>query len=217
MIKNELLLPVSLGEALDKLTILDIKCEKIKDNRKIDVQKEYDILHEKLNNFIIKYEMLYQSMKKINLIIWDQMDTLRDGSISDEYYMRLCRECINNNDIRFRIKNKINLISNSQLKEQKSYKINRLIIYLNCNIEYIDLFIKPLTYLSYIYDEIIIQSDNNINKIINLFHYDNTIKYNIELNNLDFKDSVTFYRDNTYTMNEIYSILNITEKNLDIC
>ena len=46
-------------------------------------------------------------MKKINLIIWDQMDTLRDGSISDEYYMRLCRECINNNDIRFRIKNKI--------------------------------------------------------------------------------------------------------------
>ena len=41
---NILSLPVSLGEAIDKLTILDIKCEKIKDNRKIDVQKEYNIL-----------------------------------------------------------------------------------------------------------------------------------------------------------------------------
>ena len=51
---NLLYLPVSLGEAIDKITILDIKLEKIKDNRKNDVQKEYDLLFEKLNNFINK-------------------------------------------------------------------------------------------------------------------------------------------------------------------
>ena len=215
MIKNELLLPVSLGEALDKLTILDIKCEKIKDNRKIDVQKEYDILHEKLNNFIIKYEILYQSMKKINLIIWDQMDTLRDGSISDEYYMRLCRECINNNDIRFRIKNKINLISNSQLKEQKSYKINRLLIKLNCNEQCFSLFIEPIKYFSFIYDEIIIQSLHNMDKIKNIFDYDSTIKYNIELTDLVVKQTFTF-NNNVYIKNEIYDILNITNEILQL-
>ncbi len=45
MPNNDLLhLPVSLGEAIDKITILDIKLDKIKDNRKNDVQKEYDLL-----------------------------------------------------------------------------------------------------------------------------------------------------------------------------
>ena len=44
---NILYLPVSLGEAIDKLTILDIKCHKITDKRKLDVQKEYNILYEK--------------------------------------------------------------------------------------------------------------------------------------------------------------------------
>ena len=121
-------LPVSLGEGIDKLTILDIKCEKILDKRKIDVQKEYDILYEKLKIFIEEYNELYCTMKKVNLLIWDQMDILRDGNISDEDYTKLCRECIDSNDIRFRIKNKINLISNSEIKEQKSYKINRLFL-----------------------------------------------------------------------------------------
>jgi FtsZ-binding cell division protein ZapB len=60
MSNNDLLhLPVSLGEAIDKITILDIKLDKIKDNRKNDVQKEYDLLFEKLKSFIIDYTQLY--------------------------------------------------------------------------------------------------------------------------------------------------------------
>lgn len=205
---NILTLPVSLGEAIDKLTILDIKCDKITDHRKIDVQKEYNILYEKLNGFIKKYNELYISMKKINLIIWDQMDVLRDGTTSDEDYMKLCKECIESNDIRFRIKNKINLISKSTLKEQKSYKVNRLVIHLNCNEEYFHLFIEPIKYFSYIYDEIIIKSSGNINKIRNIFNYDNTIKYNVELNGLDIKQQFNFNND-CYTINEIYNIMNV--------
>ena len=208
-------LPISLGEAIDKLTILHIKCEKITDHRKIDVQKEYDILYEKLKDFVVKFDELYCSMKKINLIIWDQMDVLRDGNTSDEDYMKLCKECIEGNDIRFRIKNKINLISNSTLKEQKSYKVNRLVIHLNCNEEYFHLFIEPIKYFSYIYDEIIIQSEKKIKLIRDTFYYDNTIKYNIELHGLDIKQKFNFHND-CYTINEIYKIMNITEQHLQL-
>lgn len=204
-------LPVSLGEAIDKLTILDIKCDKITDDRKIDVQKEYDILHETLKEFIETYKELYLSMKKINLIIWNQMDVLRDGTTIDELYMKLCKECIDNNDIRFRIKNKINLISNSELKEQKSYKINRLLIELNCNVEHLHLFIKPIQYFSYIYDEIIIQSSNDISLINDTFYYDNTIKYNTGSIDLDIK-LVFIFEKNTYDMTQIYDVMNINEQ-----
>jgi len=206
-------LPVSLGEAIDKLTILDIKCDKIKDNRKQDVQKEYKILYDKLREFITEYKTLYDSMKKINLIIWDQMDELREQNIEINRWTKLCKECIDNNDIRFRIKNKINLISNSTLKEQKSYKINRLIVHLNCNEGYFHLFIEPIKYFSYIYDEIIIQSSKKIDKIRNIFDYDNTIKYNVEINGLDIKQVFNF-QNNCYTINEIYKIMNIVEQNL---
>ena len=208
-------LPVSLGEAIDKLTILHIKCEKITDHRKIDVQKEYDILYEKLKDFVVKFDELYCSMKKINLIIWHQMDVLRDGTTSDEDYMKLCKECIESNDIRFRIKNKINLISNSTLKEQKSYKVNRLVIHLNCDEEYFHLFIKPIKYFSYIYDELIIQSEKKIKLIRDTFYYDNTIKYNIELHGLDIKQKFNFHND-CYTINKIYKIMNINEDTIKI-
>jgi hypothetical protein len=204
----ELILPVSLGEAIDKLTILDIKCDKIQDNRKINVQNEYNILFEKLKDFIEKYNELYNSMKKINIIIWKQMDDLRDNPTFDENYMKLCKECIDSNDIRFRIKNKINLISNSLLKEEKSYKINRLLIELNCNEESINLFIEPIKYCSFIYDEIIINSSKNICLIKEKFYYDNTIKYNIELIELDFKKIYSFTNE-FYTINEIYEIMEI--------
>jgi hypothetical protein len=210
-----LTLPVSLGDAIDKLTILHIKCDKITDNRKLDVQKEYDILYEKLKDFIVKFDELYCSMKKINLLIWNQMDVLRDGTTSDEDYMKLCKECIESNDIRFRIKNKINLISNSTLKEQKSYKVNRLVIHLNCQEQYLDLFIRPIKYFSYIYDEIVILSSRNIKLIRDTFYYDNTIKYNVEINGLDIKQVFNF-QNNCYTINEIYKIMNINETMLHI-
>jgi hypothetical protein len=212
---NELCLPVSLGEAIDKLTILDIKCDKIKDHRKNDVEKEYLILYGKLKEFIEKYNDLYQSMKKVNLIIWDQMDVLRDSTISDEDYIKLCKECIVSNDIRFRIKNKINLISNSSLKEQKSYKINRLILDIHCDEKLFSLFIEPIKYFSFIYDEIIIVSKKNVNVIKETFYYDSTIKFENEFGNIEYKEYFTFSK-NDYTKDEIYSIMNINRELLDL-
>ena len=95
-----LYLPVSLGEAIDKITILDIKLDKIKDNRKNDVQKEYDLLFEKLKNFITEYKLLYITMKKVNLLIWDMMDVLRDGSVGEELYLKICKECIKEDNVK---------------------------------------------------------------------------------------------------------------------
>lgn len=117
-------LPTSIGEAIDKLTILDIKLERITDiARKADVQREHDALlhHDVLNSFVQTHADLYNTMKKANAIIWDMMDVLRTN-ISTEEYLKTCKDSIEFNDIRFRIKARINQASNSELREQKSYK-----------------------------------------------------------------------------------------------
>jgi hypothetical protein len=207
-------LPVSFGEAIDKLTILDIKCDKIKDNRKNDVQKEYDILYKELKDFTQEYDSLYKSMKKINLLIWEQMDVLRDGNTSNKDYMKLCRECIDTNDIRFRIKNKINLISKSSIKEQKSYKINTLLLTINCNNNIIPLLLKPIKYLSFMHDKIIINSQHNIDLIKNEFYYDNTINYNLNIDKLDILKKITFNKE-YYNKQDIYQIIDITDDDLN--
>ena len=169
------LLPVSLGEAIDKLSILQIKCENITDARKLDVEKEYLVLYEILKDFVVRYAELYESMLATNRVIWGQMDVLRDGNISDVEYTKLCRECIVTNDVRFRIKNKINLISNSELREQKSYKIRRFSMQIEVEGEDLLLFIEPIRRLSYIYDEIHIISSKDLSMIRDAFHYVNTI------------------------------------------
>ena len=169
MSKSDVLyLPVSIGEAIDKLSILDIKYEKITDySRKMDVKNEYDLLYDILKEHIIKYENLYQMMKTVNRLIWDMMDSLRDGELNETDYLKICKDCIEYNDIRFRVKNKINYISNSFLKEQKSYKIIRLVIIIENDMNN-DLLLHIIYYCSFIYDEIVIQSSFNL---MYLIHY----------------------------------------------
>jgi hypothetical protein len=217
MSKNNLLyLPVSLGEAIDKITILDIKLDKIKDNRKTDVQKEYDLLFEKLKDFITEYKLLYITMKKVNLLIWDMMDILRDGDINEELYLKICKECIEYNDIRFRVKNKINYVSKSLLKEQKSYKINRLIIVINKELNNNEIFFNIIKYFSFVYDEINIISDFKLDYLKNNFNYDVTIlfKYNIDNKLIEYKSKVII-EDKEYIEDELYKLFNITEKEIN--
>ena len=202
-------LPVSLGEAIDKLTILDIKIDKIKDHRKIDVQTEYDLLYEKLKEFIIKYNDLYQSMKKVNLLIWDMMDILRDGdNISGEEYLKICKECVEYNDIRFRVKNKINFLSKSSLKEQKSYKVTRLLININnTENENSEDFIRPIKYYSFFYDEIIII----FKEPFECLKYDPTIIFKNELNEShEFKKQFHFDKQ-LYSKDEILTIFELDD------
>jgi hypothetical protein len=96
-------------------------------------------------------------MKKVNLLIWDMMDELRDGNLNDKNYLKICKKCIEYNDIRFRIKNKINDKSKSILKEQKGYLINTISIKINENVT-IENIINPIKYLSLIKDQVTIFS-----------------------------------------------------------
>jgi hypothetical protein len=199
---NLLYLPVSLGEAIDKLTILDIKLDKIKDERKHDVQIEYDLLYDKLKGFIIKYENLYKTMKHVNLLIWDMMDILRNETTNEIQYLQICKECTDYNDVRFRVKNKINCISGSSLKEQKSYKINRFVIELNTLIESSEsIFVKIVKHLSFMYDEIWIASDLSQDVLKEYFNYDATIlfKPNTNYNN-------TIIVENEIALYELFNI-----------
>jgi hypothetical protein len=158
---NILSLPVSIGEGLDKLSILDIKLDNIKDSRRNDIKLEYDILYDKLESYVIQNKKYYDMIKKTNTYIWNLMDLLRDGiNIEDDRYVKLCKDTIISNDVRFRIKNKINILSNSMLKEQKGYKCLKILIDLTNYTGNHDLLIKPLLYYSILYDEIHIKSED---------------------------------------------------------
>jgi hypothetical protein len=184
-------LPTSIGEAIDKLTILDIKLERITDaNRKADVQREHDALlkHSELNNFVQTHADLYNTMKKANAIIWDMMDVLRTN-ISTEEYLKTCKDCIEFNDIRFRIKARINQASNSELREQKSYKatvFKLAIIGLHeshADISTVQRILqRPLQYYGILYDEVQMNADDNgANVIVNLNDFSHIMTDEIRL------------------------------------
>jgi hypothetical protein len=149
-------------------------------------------------------------MKKVNILIWDMMDVLRDGDVADEVYMKVCKECIEYNDIRFRIKNKINILSNSQLKEQKSYKINRLLIEIDSSISIKDCK-NAIQYISLFYDEVIIIYNSDI--IIELFDPTIIIIKQIDMdmdNTIDYKKKIVLY-----DLLKIYETFEIRESEID--
>ena len=150
-------LPVSIGEAIDKFTILDIKLNKITDSRCNDILKEYNTLKPVLDPYVKKCGYLYDQMKHVNLLIWDMMDVLRDGSLSGEEYSNLCRECIEYNDIRFRVKKRINHKCNSNLREQKSYKILSVLLVLG-NRPVTDHVKRAITVMMLINDHVTVQT-----------------------------------------------------------
>jgi len=185
-------LPTSIGEAIDKLTILDIKLERISDaNRKADVQREHDALlkHSELNNFVQTHADLYNTMKKANAIIWDMMDVLRTD-ISTEEYLKTCKDCIEFNDIRFRIKARINQASNSELREQKSYKATVFKLAItgmhesHADISTVQRILqRPLQYYGILYDEVQMtaDADNGANVIVNLNDFSHIMTDEIRL------------------------------------
>lgn len=151
-------LQVSVAEALDKLTILEIKKEKINDDRKLHVEKEYDYLLQQLNEYVKKYNNYYKILKKTNLEIWNLQDEIRGVGKIPEGIVEII---LNLNDSRFLIKNKINILSNSNFLEQKGYNKRNLFINLsNTNLsEKID----EITEYSLFYDNVFLFVDCEIN------------------------------------------------------
>jgi GNAT superfamily N-acetyltransferase len=114
-------LPVSYGEAVDKLTILDIKLDMIRDARRLDVQKEYDAIYRDISGYLTDTIGYYYSiLKDINRSIWVMQDQFRESTNPAEKN-ELCTKIIVENDRRFRVKSKVNNYFQSSLKEQKGY------------------------------------------------------------------------------------------------
>jgi len=119
---------ISAGELLDKISILEIKLDNIKDkeNRE-EVKKEYKILKEVQNSSIKvseKLKILFKEIKEVNLNLWNIEDKLRICEKNKDFgqtFIELARGVYLNNDKRSRIKFKINEVLGSNIKEIKQY------------------------------------------------------------------------------------------------
>tara|TARA_A100001011_G_scaffold311617_1_gene328720 strand:+ start:256 stop:645 length:390 start_codon:yes stop_codon:yes gene_type:complete len=125
---NKILVEVSVGELLDKISILEIKKLKISDKESLKfIEKEYVILKEQLDQNIKsdnKIDELFKSLKDINLKLWNIEDKKRmcekNSNFGDEF-IKLSREIHFLNDNRSKIKLEINEYTNSKIREIKMY------------------------------------------------------------------------------------------------
>ena len=125
---NQILAEISAGELLDKITILEIKREKITDSEKLkSINKELSSLTKTSNEKIPdkkKIEDLVSNLKDINLKLWDIEENKRKAEKEknfDESFIKLSRDVYKSNDERAKIKLKINEILGSNIKEVKSH------------------------------------------------------------------------------------------------
>jgi len=125
---NKILVEVSVGELLDKISILEIKQEKIKDTKKLNfINEEHSILKDQLNDNVKidkKLTELFESLKQINAKLWviedDKRQCEKEKDFTDNF-IKLSRDVHFLNDDRAKIKLEINIHTGSKIKEIKEY------------------------------------------------------------------------------------------------
>lgn len=122
-------IPISIGELIDKITILEIKNKKITNESKLfSIQRELRSLKNILKDLNLENDSLkplYEELLSINNELWDIEDEIRiseKNNSFDSSFIQLARSVYMTNDRRFEIKNKINKLFNSEIKEEKSYE-----------------------------------------------------------------------------------------------
>ncbi len=133
--KNEksfvnLIIPVSLGELIDKITILEIKKEHIKENKKLkNINKELEYLNKILLDSNLNIDShLTNELKTVNNILWKIEDEIRIKENKKEFdyeFIKLARAVYKENDKRASIKKEINYTYHSELIEEKYYGYNK--------------------------------------------------------------------------------------------
>jgi len=125
---NKIIVEVSIGELLDKISILEIKQEKIKDQDKLKfVSDEHAVLKNQLDKNVKsndKLEKLFQSLKEINAKLWvieDDKRLCEKEKDFTEKFIKLSRDVHFLNDDRAKIKLEINNLTGSKIKEIKEY------------------------------------------------------------------------------------------------
>jgi hypothetical protein len=124
----ELAVPISAGELIDKITILQIKAERISDaGKRANVSRELNALQDvwaaaSIN--AVKIDDLWQELKAVNQRLWDIEDHIRDHEKNGDFgnsFVELARAVYFENDIRAAVKKKLNVRLGSVLVEEKSY------------------------------------------------------------------------------------------------
>ena len=125
---NKIIVEVSIGELLDKISILEIKQEKIKDPEKLKfISDEHAVLKDQLNKNVKsndEIEKLFQALKEINAKLWiieDDKRLCEKEKDFTEKFIKLSRDVHFLNDDRAKIKLEINNITGSKIKEIKEY------------------------------------------------------------------------------------------------
>jgi hypothetical protein len=123
-----ILAPISLGELIDKLTILELKQEYIRDDAKLEnINNELDELNKILNNLLIKTPLTdeREALKAVNRDLWHIENFKRECEHTgrfDRAFIEAGREVYLKNDLRAQIKRTINTKTGSAIVEEKSYK-----------------------------------------------------------------------------------------------
>ena len=125
---KKILSEISFGELLDKISILEIKLDKVKNKTNLqEINKEYKALIKAKNKNIKslkKIKFLYSNLKKVNLKLWNIEDSIRICEKNKNFnrkFIELARDVYINNDKRAKIKSEINKVLGSNIKEIKQY------------------------------------------------------------------------------------------------
>ena len=119
--------PVSVGELIDKLSILHVKQTKINNEEKLTfINKEFELLNNMSLFYLNDDEILklYNQLVEVNSKLWEVEDELRVIELTKDFnseFSELARKVYYTNDERFSLKNKINELTNSEVREQKDY------------------------------------------------------------------------------------------------
>jgi len=118
--------PISVGELIDKITILEIKKDKLKNLKLKNILKELSFLRAVLEkNSILIPDEIYFRLKSLNLKLWDIEDKIRIKEKNKEFdneFIELARSVYLNNDRRSATKKELNIMFNSEIIEEKSYE-----------------------------------------------------------------------------------------------
>ena len=125
---NKIIVEISIGELLDKISILEIKQEKIKDPKKLEfILNEHSLLKNQLKNNVtadVKLNKLFKTLKEINAKLWVIEDDKRFCEKNKDFgenFIKLSRDVHFLNDDRAKIKLDINNLTGSKIKEIKEY------------------------------------------------------------------------------------------------
>ena len=120
-------IPVSIGELYDKVSILEIKKQKLEGKSLLNVEKELELLFGILQNLDVRIDNeLFDQLRLVNNTLWDIEDQIREREHNNDFgreFTELARSVYKQNDFRASIKRTINQLAFSDIVEEKSYKI----------------------------------------------------------------------------------------------